>query len=89
MSDHPTDFKGSVTDALRDAICGAMPDANVEATGGGGHYSLVVTSAAFEGKGMLESQRLVYSAIAHLMKGDGAPVHAVDTLKTVKPPKAS
>jgi acid stress-induced BolA-like protein IbaG/YrbA len=85
MSDHPTTFVGSVPDAIRDSIVGAMSDARVEVTGGGGHYSLVVTSTAFAGKGMLESQRLVYSAIAHLMKGDGAPVHAVDSLKTVKP----
>jgi hypothetical protein len=35
---------------------------------------------------MLESQRLVYSAIAHLMKGDAPPVHAVDSLKTRTPP---
>jgi acid stress-induced BolA-like protein IbaG/YrbA len=89
MSDHPTDFKGSIPDAITDSIRGALADARVEVSGGGGHYSLVVTSVAFEGKGMLESQRLVYSAIAHLMKGDGAPVHAVDSLRTVKPPKAS
>ncbi len=84
MSDHPTNFQGSVTDAIRDAIVRALPDASVDATGGGGHYSIVVTSAAFVGKGMLESQRLVYSAIAPLMAGDAAPVHAVDSLKTVK-----
>ena len=89
MSDHPTDFKGSIPDAIRDSICAALTDAKVEVAGGGGHYTIVVTSAAFEGKGMLENQRLVYSAIAHLMKGDGAPVHAVDSLKTVKPPRAS
>ena len=28
------------------------------------------------------NRRLVYGAIAHLMKGDRAPVHAVDSLKT-------
>ena len=84
MSDHPTNFVGSVPDAIRDSIVGAIADARVEVSGGGGHYSIVVTSGAFAGKGMLESQRLVYSAIAHLMKGDGAPVHAVDSLKTVK-----
>jgi acid stress-induced BolA-like protein IbaG/YrbA len=89
MSDHPTNFQGSIPNAISDSIRGALGDAQVEVSGGGGHYSLVVTSAAFEGKGMLESQRLVYSAIAHLMKGDGAPVHAVDSLKTVKPPKSS
>jgi acid stress-induced BolA-like protein IbaG/YrbA len=84
MSDHPTNFQGSIPDAISESIRGVLSDAKVEVSGGGGHYSLVVTSSAFDGKGMLESQRLVYSAIAHLMKGDGAPVHAVDSLKTVK-----
>ncbi len=82
MSDHPTNFQGSITDAIRDSIVKALPDAKVEATGGGGHFTIAVESAAFAGKSMLESQRLVYAAIAHLMKGDMAPIHAVDTLKT-------
>lgn len=82
MSDHPTDFQGSITDAITQAIQSAMADAKVEVNGGGGHYSISVVSTAFAGKNMLESQRLVYSAIAHLMKGDRAPVHAVDSLKT-------
>jgi acid stress-induced BolA-like protein IbaG/YrbA len=82
VSDHPTDFKGSVSDAIADAIGKTIPGAKVEVTGGGGHYAIVVTSPAFEGKGMLDSQRMVYGAIAHLMKGDMAPVHAVDSLKT-------
>ena len=82
MSSHPTDFKGSVTDAIKEAIEKAISDAAVTVQGGGGHFSIEVVAPVFEGKGMLESQRLVYSAIAHLMKGDMAPVHAVDTLKT-------
>jgi len=49
---------------------------------GGGHFTVHVVSPVFEGKSMLESQRLVLGAIAHLMKGDGAPVHAIDSLKT-------
>ena len=53
--------------------------------GGGGHFNIVVTSPVFAGKNMLESQRLVYGAIADLMKGDKAPVHAVDSLKTRTP----
>jgi acid stress-induced BolA-like protein IbaG/YrbA len=85
MSDHPTNFQGSVTDAIRDAITKVLPDARVDATGGGGHFTISVESAAFQGKSMLESQRLVYGAIAHLMKGDMAPIHAVDTLKTKVP----
>ena len=82
MSDHPTDFVGSIPEAIRDAIVQKIPGAKVEADGGGGHYTIVVHSAAFAGKSMLESQRLVYAAIAHLMAGDRAPIHAVDTLKT-------
>ena len=85
MSDHPTDFVGSVPDAIRDAILGKIPDAKVEANGGGGHYTIRVVSPVFAGKKTLESQRLVYGAIAHLMKGDMAPVHAVDSLKTRTP----
>lgn len=85
MSQHPTDFQGSVIDALRTCIETAIADARAEVTGGGGHYTLVVTSPAFAGKSMVDSQRLVYSAIAHLMKGDSAPVHAIDSLRTRTP----
>ena len=85
MSSHPTDFQGSVIDALREAIERQVPNSRAEVNGGGGHFSIEVTSLAFAGKSMLESQRLVYGAIAHLMKGDAAPVHAVDSLKTRTP----
>ncbi len=70
---------------IRDAIEREVPDAKAEVTGGGGHYSIVVTSPVFAGKGMLESQRLVYATITHLMRGDDAPVHAVDSLRTRAP----
>jgi acid stress-induced BolA-like protein IbaG/YrbA len=86
MSSHPTNFQGSVVDALRDAIEQAIPGSQAAVSGGGGHFSIEVVSTTFAGKGMLESQRLVYAAIAHLMKGDMAPVHAVDSLKTRTPP---
>jgi acid stress-induced BolA-like protein IbaG/YrbA len=82
MSSHPTDFQGSVEDAIREAIAKAIAGARVDVEGGGGHYTIAVTSPVFAGKSPLESQRLVYAAIAHLMKGDMAPVHAVDSLKT-------
>ena len=85
MSVHLTNFQGSVLDAIRTSIKDAIADAIVEVNGGGGHYSIDVTSSAFAGKGMLESQRLVYTAIAHLLKGNDAPVHAVDSLKTRTP----
>lgn len=82
MSSHPTDFQGSVTDAIRESIVAAIADADVLVSGGGGHYTIEVTSKVFAGKNRVESQRLVYGAIAHLMRGDMAPVHAVDSLRT-------
>ena len=85
MSSHPTDFQGSIVDALRQAIESAIPGAKAAVDGGGGHFTIDVVSAEFTGKSMLQSQRLVYGAIAHLMSGDMAPVHAVDSLTTRVP----
>ena len=82
MSSHPTNFQGSVIDALREAIERQVPNSRAEVNGGGGHFTIEVTSGAFGGKSTLESQRMVYGAIAHLMKGEAPPVHAVDSLKT-------
>jgi len=68
------------------AILGAIPDAQVVvAQPSGGHFTIEVTSSAFEGKSLLGKQRLVYSAIKELMAGDRAPVHAVDKLITNTP----
>lgn len=80
MSDHATTFQGDIPTAIRTAITAALPDAVVEVTGGGGHWTLAVRSAAFEGKGMLQRHRLVLSAIAPLMAGAAPPIHAVDKL---------
>lgn len=82
MSHHPTDFQGDVNEAIRTAIEQAIPDAMVIVGGSGGHFTIEVVSPVFEGKNMLQSQRLVLGAIAHLMKGERAPVHAVDSLRT-------
>ena len=82
MSSHPTEFQGSVIDAVREAIERQIPDSRAEVNGGGGHYSIEVTSPAFADQSMLKSHQLVYSAITHLMQGDAPPVHAVDSLKT-------
>lgn len=78
-----TTFEGSITEAIRNAIQGKITDADVEVTGSGGHFSIVVRSAEFAGKGMLQRHRLVMAAIAPLMEGDTAPVHAVDSLQTI------
>jgi acid stress-induced BolA-like protein IbaG/YrbA len=44
-----------------------------------------VVSSAFVGQSRVRQQQLVYGAIAHLMQGDAAPVHAVDRLLTELP----
>lgn len=75
----------SVSEAIHTAIVTAIPDAEVTVSGGGGHFTIEVVSPVFAGKSMVQSQRLVYAAIAHLMKGDTAPVHAVDSLRTRAP----
>ena len=85
MSDHPTDFVGSVEDAITRAVKDRIPDAQVAVAGGGGHYRIDVVSQVFAGKSMLESQRLVLSAIKHLINGERPPVHAVDALTTRTP----
>ena len=85
MSHHLTTYTGDVSEAIRTAVASRLPDAVVEVTGGGGHWSLVVTSSAFVDKSMLERHRLVLSALAPLMAGDAAPVHAVDKLITQTP----
>ena len=89
MSEHYTDFQGSIHDAIKKAIMDAIGDAVVHVEGGGGHFSISVVSKEFEGKRLLGKQRLVYQAIAHLMAGDTAPVHAVDALQTLTPDEAS
>jgi len=85
MSEHPTDFVGSVEDAITSSVKGRIPDAVVTVSGGGGHYRIEVVSTVFAGKTLLENQRLVLSAIKHLINGDRAPVHAVDSLTTRTP----
>ena len=70
---------------IRDAVLQALPEARVEVSGAGGHFEIRVVAREFEGKATLARQRLVYAAIAHLMRGDGAPVHAIDRLDTATP----
>ncbi len=75
-----------VREALHRAIESALPGATIVVEdAGGAHFRLAVTSAAFEGKSTLQRHRMVLSAIAPLMSGDGAPVHAIDTLDTKTP----
>ena len=85
MSTHPNIVHDSVIDALSEAIESKIPNSRAAVRGGGGHFTIEVTSPVFAGMGMLESQRLVYDAIRHLMSGEDAPVHAIDRLETKTP----
>ena len=80
---------GSLTDAVEQAIVEALGEgATAEVQGAGGHFTIRVVSAAFEGKGLLAKQRLVMRAVAPFMDGDNAPVHAIDQLETLTPDDA-
>ena len=71
---------------LRSSIENAIEGAKVEVIGtGAGHFEICVISENFAGKSRVMQQRLVYSAITHLMQGDTAPVHAIDRLQTLVP----
>jgi acid stress-induced BolA-like protein IbaG/YrbA len=72
----------TIVGQLRDAIGAALPDAEVEVRAAGpGHFELAVTAEVFRGKGRVKQHQLVYAAIAPLMSGSDAPVHAIDKLE--------
>lgn len=75
-----------VAQQLANAIRKALPDAQVEASAGSpGHFELAVTSSALAGMSRVKQQQAVYAAIAHLMAGDSAPVHAIDRMSIRTP----
>lgn len=43
------------------------------AAGGGGHFSALIVSAAFEGRRLLQRHRMVYAALGEMMNAD---IHA-------------
>ncbi len=73
------------TERIEKAIAEAIPGCEVEARGMGGHFEIRVVAAQFSGKNTLAKHRMVLGAIAHLMEGDAAPVHAVDKIEAVAP----
>jgi acid stress-induced BolA-like protein IbaG/YrbA len=86
MAIHVTsgDNRSDVVEAIRGSILEAIPDADVRvSTGGPGHFEIRVVSPVFDGKTRVKQQQLVYGAIAHLMAGTDAPVHAVDRMECV------
>jgi acid stress-induced BolA-like protein IbaG/YrbA len=78
--------EGGISAAIQRAIAESLPGAEVRVNAGSpGHFSISVVAEEFRGKARVACQRLVYKAIAPLMAGDRAPVHAVDQLETRVP----
>jgi acid stress-induced BolA-like protein IbaG/YrbA len=71
---------------LKEAIESAIAGAEVEVTvAGAGHFEVRVKAAAFAGQSRVAQQRTGYAAISHLMKGETAPVHAIDKMEILVP----
>lgn len=74
------------TDVARDlesAIRAALPEARIDVQAlSPGHFEISVVDAGFEGLSKVKQQQRVYAAIAPLMEGDRAPVHAIDRMVT-------
>jgi stress-induced morphogen len=69
---------------IKQRIEAAIPGARAEVedyTGGGDHFSAVVTAAAFEGLTRVQQHRLVYDVFGDEL---GGPIHAL-ALKTQTP----
>jgi acid stress-induced BolA-like protein IbaG/YrbA len=76
----------NINEQIQDIIIKKISDAQVTVENmAGGHFRLTVTTQEFAGKNMLAKHKLVLSAIAPLMSGLRAPVHAIDSLETMLP----
>ena len=75
----------NMIDAISARIEKALAVESLKVEGSHGHYRIKVVSKDFVGKTMVQQQRLVYAAIADLMKGPDAPIHAIDFMETIEP----
>jgi stress-induced morphogen len=61
-------------------IKAAFPTAQVEIrdlAGDGNHYAATVVAEEFRGKNRVQQQRMVNQALADILKGSNAPLHAL------------
>lgn len=72
-----------IEERLRDAL--APETLDIVGAGGedsGGHFAVRVVSTAFAGKTLIQRHRLIYAALADLMRGD---IHALSIAKAQTP----
>jgi acid stress-induced BolA-like protein IbaG/YrbA len=82
----PPPEPAEVAERLRSAIEAGLPGARPEvAPRGAGHFEIEVVSTVFAGLPRVKQQQLVYGAIAPLLQGEDAPVHAIDRMVTRTP----
>lgn len=76
------DYSGQLKAAIEQAIPGAVAQVRVASPR---HYEVSVTARDFEGLSKVRQHQKVYAAIGDFMRGDDAPVHAIDRLDTRLP----
>jgi acid stress-induced BolA-like protein IbaG/YrbA len=70
------------TEKVKALIEAGLPGAKVEVTGDGRHFEAVVTSAAFEGKSLIQQNRMVKDTVKAQIESD--ELHAL-LIKTALP----
>ncbi len=74
------------TQAIVDLIKAGMPGADVEVTGDGRHFEAVVISPEFEGKSLIQRNRMVMSTVQQQIASD--ELHAL-SIKAYTPDQAA
>lgn len=85
MSVKRLDFCVMTPGEIKSTVEKALPGSTVEVrdlTGGGDHFQVLVVSAAFEGKGLLDQQQMVNGALREAL--NSGRIHAL-ALKTYTP----
>ena len=70
------------TQAIEQLIQAGMPGSQAQVTGDGSHFEVIVISKDFEGKSLLQKQRLVMTAVREQI--DSGELHAL-SIKTYTP----
>lgn len=68
---------------IRDAFPGAQVEVR-DLAGDGNHYAATVIAEEFRGKNRVQQQRMVNQALASILEGPDAPLHAL-ALQTSAP----